>query len=158
MTDKPRFNHVAMTMPADALDAAGRAQILDFYGDVFGWQELPQMTEDRKRLVLMAYEFGQFVYLETSKDGMLRATPADHFGMSVATMGELDEMYEKAQKRAAGDHRVRLIDKHVDEYYGVLDLHSFYVQHLLPLMVEVQYFDWKADLAAMQQPGNVAAE
>ena len=52
MTEKkPRFNHVAMTVPADLLDEAGRAAILEFYGDVFGWQEMPTMTVDRKRLV-----------------------------------------------------------------------------------------------------------
>ena len=34
-TFAPRLNHVAITMPPGALDDAGRAEIKDFYGDVF---------------------------------------------------------------------------------------------------------------------------
>ena len=51
-TRSPRFNHVAMSMPASALDEAGRKEIVDFYSTVFGWEELPTLTEDRRRLVL----------------------------------------------------------------------------------------------------------
>ena len=40
----PRFNHIALTLPADALDAAGREAILDFYADVFGWTEMPSSS------------------------------------------------------------------------------------------------------------------
>ncbi len=36
-TFSPRLNHVAMTMSPDSLDERGRAEIKDFYGDVFGW-------------------------------------------------------------------------------------------------------------------------
>ena len=42
----PRLNHVAMSLPADRLDADGRAEILDFYGDCFGWTEIEEQTED----------------------------------------------------------------------------------------------------------------
>ena len=33
----PKFNHVAMSVPADLLDADGRKALLEFYGDVFGF-------------------------------------------------------------------------------------------------------------------------
>ena len=33
-------NHVGLSMPPAALDDGARADILAFYGDVFGWQEL----------------------------------------------------------------------------------------------------------------------
>ena len=85
----PKFNHVAMSVPADLLDDKGRKEILDFYSEVFGWQEMPTETEDRVRLVLMAYEFGQFVFLIADKNPM-QAPRMDHFGMSVDTMAELD--------------------------------------------------------------------
>ena len=39
---QPRFNHVAMSMPADALDANGRREILAFF--VEGW-ESPHWTK-----------------------------------------------------------------------------------------------------------------
>ena len=35
----PRLNHVAMSVPADSLDAEGRAALCAFYGDVFGFEE-----------------------------------------------------------------------------------------------------------------------
>jgi uncharacterized glyoxalase superfamily protein PhnB len=130
-----------MTVPADMLDEPGRTAILDFYGEVFGWQELPTMTEDRKRLVMMAYEFGQFVFIEAD-DKPMTTTTMDHFGMSVSTLVELEDFYDKAKAYGERDERTVLEDKMLDDF-GVLELHAFYVRHILPLKVEVQYFDWK---------------
>jgi hypothetical protein len=146
MTDrKPRFNHVAMTVPADLLDAEHRAAILEFYGDVFGWEEMPTMTEDRKRMVLMAYEFGQFVFLEAD-DAPMRTSFMDHFGMSVSDKQELSDMLTKARAWAERDDRVSVKDNEIEDF-GVLELTSFYVNYLLPLTVEVQHFDWKTQPA-----------
>jgi hypothetical protein len=130
-----------MTVPADLLDDEGRKAILDFYGEVFGWQELPTETVDRKRLVMMAYEFGQFVFIEAD-DKPMTTTSIDHYGMSVSTLAELEEFYAKAKAYAERDARTVLEEKMLDDF-GVLELHAFYVRHILPLKVEVQYFDWK---------------
>jgi hypothetical protein len=138
---KPRFNHVAMTVPADLLDEANRAAILAFYSDVLGWEEMPTMTEDRKRLVLMAYEFGQFVFLEAA-DQPMQARFDDHFGMSVSTREELGAMLDRAKSWEGRDDRVRVVANDVEDF-GVLELSSFYVNYLLPMTVEVQHFDWK---------------
>ena len=54
-SEPPRLNHVALSLPADALDADGRKAICEFYGDVFGFEEYDMLTEDRKRLVLRAH-------------------------------------------------------------------------------------------------------
>ena len=137
----PRFNHVAMSMPTEELGEVGRKEILDFCGEVFGWEELPTMTEDRKRLVMQAYQYGQFVFLHGDDKTPLRASRADHFGMQVSTMDELDEMCARAKAYAAKDSRCTVIDKHVDDF-GVLKLWSFYVTFLMPLMVEVQFFEF----------------
>ena len=134
----PRFNHMAMSLPADALDDKGRGEIVDFYREVFGWDEVPQMTEDRKRLVLTAYRFGQFVFL-IADDSPLTGPRMDHFGMEVDTMAELDDMLARARAYAGKDERVDLVDKSA-ETYGPLTITSFYVGYLLPLMVEVQHF------------------
>ena len=53
----PRFNHVAMSLPADLLGEERRGEIVRFYDEVFGWKELPMMTEDRHRLVLSCYTY-----------------------------------------------------------------------------------------------------
>jgi hypothetical protein len=137
---QPRFNHVAMSMPADALDETGRKEIVEFYREVFGWEELPTMTEDRHRLVLQAYSYEQFVFLIADEPHMT-CPGLDHFGMSVGTSEELDDLLGRAKAFAAHDDRVEIIDRKVEDH-GVLKLHSFYVRYLLPLMVEVQHFEW----------------
>jgi len=135
---KPVFNHIAVSVPSDQLDERGRREIVDFYSEVFGWQELDMMTLDRKRLVLGAYLIEQFVFIH-SDDEPMRAPKMDHFGMGVATEEELDTFLERAKAYQRRDPRVRIIDKHTDDYTR-LSLVSFYVGYLLPLMVEVQYF------------------
>jgi hypothetical protein len=139
-TKPPRFNHVAMSMPADLLDDANRKLICDFYGEVFGWEEYPTMTEDRKRLVLGAYRHDQFVFLIADESPMT-CPRLDHFGMGVADMAELDDLLGRASAYKERDDRVDIIDKHADEYPG-LTLTSFYVGYLLPMMVEVQHWAW----------------
>ena len=65
----------------------------------------------------------------------------DHFGMSVDTKAEFDTFLERARKRAEVDERVDLVDASMEDY-GFLRLHSFYVRFVLPLMIEVQHWDW----------------
>ena len=134
----PRFNHVAMSLPAESLDERGRADIAAFCDEVFGWKEIPQMTEDRKRLVLMAYRYGQFVFLIADEPHM-SGPRMDHFGLEVDTMVELDDMLARAHAYAEKDDRVDIIDKSA-ETYGPITVTSFYVGYLLPMMVEVQHF------------------
>ncbi len=138
----PRFNHVAMSVPAELLGAQGRADLVRFYDEVFGWKELPTLTEDRRRLVLSAYTVEQFVFL-IADDPPMTCPRLDHFGMSVGTEAELDELLERAKAFRARDDRVDLIDKQTEDH-GVLAITSFYVRYLLPLMVEVQYWDYKS--------------
>jgi hypothetical protein len=138
----PRLNHVAVSLPTDALDAAGRAAIAEFYGDVFGFEEYPQLTEDRKRLVLRAHSHEQFVYL-IADDQPMTAPRMDHFGISVSSLAEFEDV---ARRAAAWKERepeaVELIEPSVEEYTGFLRLHSFYVRYRLPLMVETQHFEY----------------
>jgi len=147
----PTFNHVAISLPPEALDAAGRAAILRFYADVFGWSEMPTMTEDRKRLVMRAYSNEQFVFLVADPEPMT-AAPGDHFGMSVATPEELYAMHERATKFQRGDASVEIVEPTVEDF-EVLKLHNFYVRYRLPLMVEVQCFDWAEGVGPDSMPG-----
>lgn len=134
-----RFNHVAMSMPADALDEQGRADIVRFYSDVFGWEEHPTMTEDRKRLVMGVHRYDQFIFL-IAEDEPMKTARLDHFGLSVDTLDELRTVLDRAKAFAETDDRVRIIDYDVEDH-GVLKLHNFYVGYLLPMMVEVQCFE-----------------
>jgi hypothetical protein len=134
----PRFNHVAMSVPADLLDEGGRRDLVDFYSNVFGWQELPTETVDRHKLVLSAYRYDQFVFL-IADDSPMTCPRLDHFGMGVGSMLELDELLASAKAYQQKDDRVDIIDKRTEHHPG-LDLTSFYVGFLLPMMVEIQHF------------------
>jgi hypothetical protein len=137
----PRLNHVALSVPADRLDAEGRAALAAFYGDVFGFEEYQDLTEDRRRLVLRAHTHEQFVYL-VADDRPMTAPRLDHFGLSVSSLAEFEEVARRAAAwKAREPDEVELIDPTVEEYAGALRLHSFYVRYRLPLMVETQHFE-----------------
>lgn len=143
-TRPARFNHVAMSLAPDQLDADGRQAILDFYGEVFGWVEAPGMTLDRERLVLMCGRYDQFVFLIADpSDEPMRAPRLDHFGQAVATREELVDRYERARAYAERDPDVDLIPLSTDVHPGVT-LHAWYVGYRLPMMVETQWWEWTA--------------
>ncbi len=141
MSRVPHLNHVAMSLPADALDADGRAALTRFYGDVFGWQEYDILTEDRRRLVMRVHTDEQFVFL-IADDNPMTAPRLDHFGMSVGTLAEFEDVWSKVAAKAADDPEVDAIAPQMENHYDVLKLHSFYVRYRLPLMVEVQHFEY----------------
>jgi hypothetical protein len=147
-TRPPRFNHVAMSVPTELLGPEGRAEILGFWGDVFGFEELPTETIDGQVLVMQAYGWEQFVFL-IAEDEPMRCPRLDHFGMSVGSRQELDDFLAKAKAYAEKDDRVDLIDHKAEVHGDALTLHSFYVRYLLPMMIEIQFFDWDPAVAAL---------
>ena len=146
----PRFNHVALSVPEESLDEKGRADLLAFYGEVFGFTEMPTLTRDRSLLVLRAHSNEQFVYIHANPDPMT-CPSMDHFGMSVQTPAELDGMLERAHKFRDRDNRVEIVEKQAEDF-KVLQLHSFYVRFLLPMMIEVQCFEWAEGVGAGSLP------
>ena len=139
---RPRLNHVAMSLSADELDAEGRAALCAFYGDVFGLEEYEDLTKDRQQLVFRAHSHEQFVFL-IADDTPMTAPRLDHFGLSVATLEDFEEVARRAAAwKAKEPDEVDLIEPTVEEYVGALNLHSFYVRYRLPLMVETQFFEY----------------
>ena len=142
MTGHPApLNHVAISMPRASLDDAGRADILAFYGEVFGWRELPDQDEPGDPLILATGAFGQFVYLLPSDEPM-RTDPMDHFGVLTESLADLDGILERATAYASHDDRVRVIARHARTTHGPTTdytLTSGYVGFVLPLMVEIQH-------------------
>ena len=139
----PRFNHVAMSLSPTLLDEEHRELITHFYDEVFGWKELPMLTEDKHRLVLSCYTYEQFVFL-IADDSPMTCPRLDHYGISVETETQLDEMLDRAKVFQKRDDRVDIVDKKLDDH-GMLAITSFYVAYLLPMMVEVQWWDFKTD-------------
>jgi hypothetical protein len=147
----PSFNHVAMSVPAELLGAEGRESLLRFYGEVFGWTEMPTMTQDGARLVLRCHSNEQFVFLIADPEPM-RCPKLDHFGLSVGTPAELYETVERARKFRERDPRVEIVEPEIEDY-KVLKLHNFYVRYRLPLMVEVQCYEWAPGVGPSSLPG-----
>ena len=136
----PRFNHVAMSLPADALDEQHRTDLCRFWSDVFGFEELPMLTEDRHRLVLSCVHWDQFMFL-IAEDQPMSCARLDHFGFSVGSEDELRGLRDRAVAFRDQDDRVDLIDLKVDDQ-EVVKIHSFYVRYLLPMMCEVQWWEY----------------
>ena len=138
----PRLNHIAMSLLPEQLEASGRADLLAFYGDVFGFEEYTELTEDRRRLVLRAHSHEQFVFL-TAGDPPLTAPRMDHVGLSVSSLDEFEEVARRAAGwKARQPDDIDLIEPTYEEYVGALRLHSFYVRYRLPLMIETQHFEY----------------
>ncbi len=147
-TRKPRFNHVAMSLPADALDETNQKQRADFYGDVFGFYDLPMMTLDRKRQVFQVHEIEQFLFLIADDGGTSMECPRlDHFGLSVENEAELDDILARARAWKERDDRVDIIDKKTEDH-GMLAITSIYVGYMLPMMLEIQWWDYKQETPA----------
>ena len=137
----PRLNHVAMTMDPASLDDRGRAEIKDFYGDVFGWVEGDNSGESGNPLILLTGEFMQFVYLLPGAPALACPT-LDHFGLQVSSAEEIDTIVAKAKTWQAKDDRVQIIDVKARETggpSGQFVLTSAYIGYLLPMMVELQH-------------------
>ena len=136
----PRFNHIAMSVPADLLGEDSRHDIVRFWRDVLGFEEMPTMTVDRKRLILSCVHWDQFMFL-VAEDDPMHCPRMDHFGFAVGSLAELTAARDRAAAFLAEDDRVDLIDVRMDDQ-GVVKIHSFYVGYLLPMLCEVQWWEF----------------
>ena len=139
----PTLNHVAITMDPALLDDHGRAELLDFYGDVFGWTEGDNTGEVGNPLILYTGAFGQFVYLLPG-DPYLRAPAMDHFGVQVASVAQLERIVARTKARQANDERVTLIDVHTRTTHGPTHdytMTSAYIGFVIPLLIELQHLE-----------------
>ena len=136
----PKMNHVAMSVAPDQLDETGRADLCRYFKEVLGFDELPMMTEDRHRLVFSCVHWEQFIYL-IAEDDPMKAPRLDHSGFSVSSREELDAAWERAVAFRETDPRVDIIDPSVDDQ-KVVKIHSIYLGYLLPMMIELQYWEF----------------
>jgi hypothetical protein len=134
------MNHIACSVPADLLDEANRADLTRYFHEVFGFEELDMMTEDRHRLIFSCVHWDQFIFL-IAEDEPMKCPRMDHYGFSVSSRAELDGVVERAKAFREADPRVDLVDTEVDDQ-GVVKIHSMYVGYLLPMMIEIQYWEF----------------
>ena len=139
---RPVLNHVAISVDAAVLDDAGRADLLAFFGRVFGWTEGDNSTESGNPLILYTGEMRQFLYLLPAAGEFLTAPRLDHFGLEVSSRDELVAILERAKEYRTSDPRVAIID--LDEritHGSAADyvLTNAYIGFLIPLMIELQH-------------------
>ena len=135
-----KINHVAMSVPPERLSPEGRKEIMAFYNDVFGFNEFEMMAKDGERMVINTGPMQHFIYLH-GEDPPMDCPRLDHFGYSVETLEEFDEIYDKAVEWSKRDDRVDLVEKQVENLEGAVEMTSFYVGYLMPMMIELQH--WK---------------
>ncbi len=141
MTTTPVLNHVALSVDKELLNGPKRESLKDFFSSVFGWEEIPQLTDDGERLVFRLYRRGQFLYL-ISGDPPSKFNAPDHFGIEVPDKASLDRMIANAKEfKEKKDSSVEIRDIGVNTESPELRLWNAYVRYLLPLRIEVQYFE-----------------
>ena len=136
----PRFNHVAMSVPADRLTDPDRADLSRFFAEVLGFDELTMMTEDRHRLIYSCVHWDQFIFL-IAEDEPMQCPRMDHYGFAVGTHDELVAARDRAVAFREKDPRVDLVDLVADDQ-GMVIIHSIYVRYLLPMTCELQFWEF----------------
>jgi hypothetical protein len=132
----PRFNHMELTVPKGEL-TAHRAEISQFYGEVFGFESLDvEILKQTGLLLRTDPETSQFI-LVTEQRNHLNCPGFDHLGFLYDTRAEVDSLLEECQKRQAQDSRVEL-KLYDDIVNGDTTVRAFYVRFLLPLWFDVQ--------------------
>jgi hypothetical protein len=140
----PRINHVAVSVDADIMDAEGRAGLLDFYSEVFGWVEGDNSTEKGNPLILYTGTLGQFLYLLPARGEFMVTPEMDHFGLEVSSKDELTGILDRVRAYQEKDGRVRLTDvgemvtRYNDNEYT---LTNAYIWFLIPLWIELQHVE-----------------
>jgi len=144
----PRINHVAISVDADVLNEEGRAALLDFFSEVFGWTEGDNSTEKGNPLILFTGVLGQFLYLLPAKDQFMVTPNMDHFGMEVSSKEEMKEILERVRVYQGKDDRVRLTDvgTMVTHHNGnEYTLTNIYIWFLIPLWIELQHIERRSE-------------
>jgi catechol 2,3-dioxygenase-like lactoylglutathione lyase family enzyme len=140
----PRINHVAISVNADILNDEGRAALLDFYSEVFGWTEGDNSTEKGNPLILYTGDLRQFLYLLPANGEFMVTPEMDHFGLEVSSKEEMMELLDRVKVYQGKDERVRTTDvgamvtHHNDDEYVLTNV---YIKFLIPLWIELQHIE-----------------
>ena len=137
----PILNHVALTVSRHLVsDTPERRKLLEFYERVFGWRAIDVMSIEGQRVVLHLHQVTHFLYL-VGGDAPAAAPAGDHFGIEVYERETLAAIVARAKAfKAERDPTVEVVDIATEDY-GPIRIHNAYVRYLLPLMVEVQYYE-----------------
>jgi hypothetical protein len=109
--DKPRINHLAFTVSRDVLDAEGRQRIAAFFRECFGFEQRDPGAEYRDYILSLQmgdsnsiHDADQLYLVLIGHDKPYSTNPGhmgDHFGMTLGSKAEYDNVLEKAKEFAA---------------------------------------------------------
>ena len=99
------------------------------------------MTIDRKRLILSCVHWDQFIFLIADDDPMT-CPRMDHFGLSVGSLEELKGVQDRAEAYREARRRGSTSSTCTWTTRDVVKIHSLYVRYLLPMMCEVQWWEF----------------
>jgi hypothetical protein len=145
----PRINHVAISVDADVMDEEGRAALLHFFSEIFGWIEGDNSTEQGNPLILYTGSLGQFLYLLPAKDQFMVTPNMDHFGLEVSSKEELSEILDRVKAYRRKDSRVKVTEvsamttRYQEKEYT---LTNAYIWYLIPLWIELQHVEQRQDV------------
>jgi len=124
------LSHVAMSVPPGTLTDAYRAEVLAFYGALFGWRELESLRlPDR-----MTIAVGAHAYINIrERDDAMRTTGYEHFGVLVPSAAALERTCDALRR----DHPEVTVEEGTPTDGGHRTVRF---RHLLPLAVEVHFF------------------
>lgn len=129
MARSQALSHVAMSVPPGTLTDEWRAEVLGFYGELFGWKELDSLRLPDRLTISVG---SSYINVRERADA-----PAyngyEHFGVVFTSSDELRAVWENASKHDA-DMVLEPLKESADGFL------SFRLRYLLPLTVEAQFF------------------
>jgi hypothetical protein len=136
-----RFNHMELTVPKGALDDSARAELKQFYGELFGFEALDVPILGQLGLLLRTDpETSQFLLVTEAREP-LSAPGFDHLGFLFETRAEVDALLGRCRAWQERDPRVEL-KEYEDLEQGGVTVHAFYVRFGLPLWFDVQCIEY----------------
>ena len=129
MAVRTGLNHVAMSVASGTLTDEWRAELLEFYGELFGWREIESLRLPDRLTILV----GERTYVNVRE----RAVPMicsgyEHFGVVVASSDEVEEIWNRLDTSPLD---LQLEPLNIDDG----GFRSLRFRFMLPLAVEVQF-------------------
>jgi hypothetical protein len=118
------ITHVAMSVPAGTLTDEFCAEVLGFYGGVFGWKSMDGFRQPDRLTIAVAPQ----AYVNLRERDDFATIGYEHFGVMVESKDALDTLRDEVTSRG-----VDVEDSPASQL--------FRFKHLLPMAIEVQYFD-----------------
>jgi hypothetical protein len=144
-----RFNHMELTLARGALDARTRADLKQFYGELFDFDAIDVPILGQLGLLLRTdAETSQFLLVTEAREPM-QSPGFDHLGFLVESRARVDALRGRCREWQSRDARVQL-KEYADLVQGGVTVHAFYVRFLLPIWFDVQCMEY-ADGAAPKQ-------